>query len=316
MDFLVTVEELLKNEKSLVNSTEWADDWKEYYVVFADLIAFAHRCMISTGITLNNIIRFHRAINDALDGLDDVIKYQFTDACYILTKDSKMALIVASNIANECLLHNHIRMQKSSHAMFYHMIVPKIVISKGNVLVLKNLDSISSIKKIAGISSKELLAGEGIVKAYYLEKKTTGGLISVDKDYINEFKKHGHRKPESSTQKIKTNSLYKKWRKDTTNKILEHDGVNDIPWLALQPRQKRKGNLITESESTFKEKVKSFNHIWKKNFTEHMTEKTSTETLKQYGGGVSHLCELLQLYTDAGPRSWDLVDLNNAIEKI
>jgi len=272
--------------------------------------------MISTGITLNNIIRFHRAVNDALDGLDDVIKYQFTDACYILTKDSKMALIVASNIANECLLHNHIRMQTGIHTMFYHMVVPKIVISKGNVLMLKNNDSISSMKKITGISSKELLAGEGIVKAYYLEKKTTGGLVSVDKDYIHEFKKHGSKKYGYSTKKVKTNSLYKAWCKDTTNKILAHDGVNDIPWLVLQPRQKRKGSLVTESENTFKEKVKLFNRIWRQNFTEHMAEKTSTETLKHYGGGVSHLCELLQLYTNAGPRSWDLIDLNNVIEDI
>lgn len=311
MDFVEASKDLINNERLFVNSTEWNDDWEEHYVIFADLIAFAHRCMISTGITLNNIIRFHRAVNDALEGIDGIIKYQFTDACYILAKDPKTALIAASNIQNECLLHNFAQMQTIPHTMFYHMIVPKVVISKGKVLTLKTPSNFNSLKKIAGISPNELLAGEGIVKAYYLEKKTTGGLISVDKDYIKDFKKHS-----SGESKVKTNSLYKKWRNDVDNKLFFHDGVIDIPWLALQPRQTRKGILQTESVASFKGKLETFNHIWRKNFTEHLAEGTSTETLKQYGGGISHLCEVLKAYTNAGSRSWDLIDLTTSINSI
>lgn len=311
MDFLETSKDLIAKDKAIVNATDWANDWQKQYVIFADLIAFAQRCLLSTGITLNNIVRFHRAIDDALNGIEGVIKYQFTDACYILTKDPKTALIVASNIQNECLLHNYVQIKNMPHAMFYQMIVPKVVISKGNVLTLKDTADLKSLKRVSGISAKDLLAGEGIVKAYYLEKKTTGGLVSIDKAYIADFKKHS-----SGDSKIKTNSLFKKWRNDTENKLLAHDGVVDIPWLVLQPRQTRKGILITESDQTFKEKTAAFKHIWRTNFTEHLTEGTSTETLKQYGGGISHLCELLQMYTNAGPRSWDLVDLNSAIDGI
>lgn len=311
MDFIETSDSIISMDKQIVNPLDWTDDWEEHYVIFADLIAFAQRCMISTGITLNNIIRFHRAVNDAIYGLENVTKYQFTDACYILTKDPKTALIAACNIQNECLLHNYVQMKTIPHVMFYHMIVPKVVISKGNVLMLKDKEETSSLKKTAGISPKELLAGEGIVNAYYLEKKTTGGLVSVDEKYIADFKKHS-----SGESKVKTNSLYKRWRSDTSNTILQHDGVIDIPWLALQPRQTRKGILLTESTSSFKEKVKSFNHLWRTNFTEHLAEGTSTETLKQYGGGISHLCSLLKEYKGVGPRSWDLIDLTSAIESI
>lgn len=311
MDFIEVSKELIANDNLSVNSDEWVDDWEEYYVIFADLIAFAHRCTISEGITLNNIVRFHRAINDALIGIDGIIKYQFTDACYILAKDCKTALIVASNIQNECLLQNYAQIQNFPHVLFYQMIVPKVVISKGNVLTLKDQSDLISIKKMAGISSKELLAGEGIVKAYYLEKKTTGGLISIDKAYINDFKKHS-----SGDSKAKTNSLYKKWRNDSLNKILFHDGVVDLPWLVLQPKQTKKGILVTESISSFKEKVKTFNQIWRMSFTEHLAYSTSTETLKQYGGGISHLCDLMKSYTNAGPRSWDLIDLNSVIDSI
>lgn len=311
MDFIKTANDLIESDKLSVNLTDWSEDWEEYYVIFADLIAFAHRCMISTGITLNNIVRFHRAINAALDGMEGIIKYQFTDACYILAKDPKTALIAASNIQNECLLHNYAQMKTIPHTMFYHMIVPKVVISKGNVLTLKDPSDFRSLKKLAGISPKELLAGEGIVKAYYLEKKTTGGLVSVDKAIIEDFKKHS-----SGDSKVKTNSLYKKWRNDNEHKLFQHDGVIDIPWLVLQPRQTKKGILQTETVATFKEKIKTFNHIWRTNFTEHSAEGTSTETLKQYGGGISHLCEVLKAYTNAGPRSWDLIDLTASINTI
>lgn len=311
MDFIETSKDLISKNKAIVNASEWADDWQEYYVIFADLIAFAQRCLLSTGITLNNIVRFHRAIDDALSGIEEITKYQFKDACYILTKDSKTALIVASNIQNECLLHNYVQIKALPHPLFYQMIVPKVVISKGEVLTFKDTADLKSLKRLSGISASDLLAGDGIVKAYYLEKKTTGGLVSVDKNYIGEFKKYS-----SGESKIKTNSLFKQWKNDAENKLLGHDGVVDIPWLALQPRQTRKGILNTESTTTFKEKVSTFNHIWRTNFTEHLTEGTSTETLKQYDGGISHLCELLRMYTNAGPRSWDLIDLTAAIDKI
>lgn len=310
MDFIEIANTQMDKDVLSVNSTEWNNNWEEYYVIFADLIAFAQRCMISPGITLNNIVRFHRAINESINGIDDIIKYQFTDASYILAKDPKTALIVATNIQNECLLHNYKQM-RLPHVMFYQMIVPKVVISKGNVLTLKTLSDITSIKKIAGISPKELLAGEGIVKAYYLEKKTTGGLVSVDKNYIQDFKK-----PSSGDNKTKTNGLYKKWRNDLENKLLSHDGVIDIPWLVLQPRQIKKGTLQTETVGAFKEKAKAFNHIWRTSFTEHLAERTSTETLKQYGGGISHLCEVIQAYKNVGPRSWDLIDVVAAIESL
>lgn len=310
MDFLEASNHLIKKDRNIVNVENWNERWEEHYVIFADLIAFAQRCMLSTGITMNNIIRFHRAINSAVEGIENISKYQFTDACYVVTRDAKTALIVASNIQNECFLQNYSRMQMP-HPMFYHMIVPKVVISKGNVLMLKDSDIMNSIEEIEGLSAKELLAGAGIVKAYYLEKKTTGGLISVDKEFIVDLKRYS-----SGDSKQKTNSLYKKWRNDENHNILSHDGVVDIPWLVLQPKQVKKGVLLTESVSTFKEKVKSFNLLWRMNFTEHLAEGTSTETLKQYGGGLSHLCELMQNYSNSGPRSWDLINLNSAIDAI
>lgn len=310
MDFLEASNHLTNNSENIVNGENWNERWEDRYVVFADLIAFAQRCMLSTGITMNNIIRFHRAINSAVKDIENISKYQFTDACYIVAQDAKTALIVASNIQNECLLQNYSRMQMP-HPMFYHMIVPKVVVSRGNVLMLKDSDISTSLKEIEGLSAKELLAGAGIVKAYYLEKKTTGGLISIDKDCIGELKKCS-----SGDSKQKTNSLYKKWRNDENHRILSHDGVVDVPWLVLQPKQVKKGVLLTESVNTFKEKVKSFNLLWRMNFTEHLAEGTSTETLKQYGGGLSHLCELMQNYNNSGTRSWDLINLNSAIDAI
>jgi len=311
MDFQNASKELNSSTKIFVNSDEWADEWEEYWVIFIDLIAFANRCLISPGITLNNIIRFHRAVSDALTDIDDIIKYQFTDACYVLTKDTKTALIVAANIQNECLLHNHIQIENLPHTMFYQMIVPKVVISKGNVLRVKKSEDLKNFKKYIGISPEELLAGDGIVKAYYLEKKTTGGLISAVPEHIKELRKCG-----SGESKIKTNSLYKAWRKDYNNFFFSHDGVVDIPWLVLQPRQKRKGILEIESEASFRMKLMSFNYIWRSNFTEHVAEKTPTETLKQYGGALTHLCELVKMYLTAGNKSWDLIDIVENMNKI
>lgn len=311
MNFRATAEQIEKDGLSIVIASEWKDNWEEHYVVFADLIAFAHRCILSSGITVNNIVRFHRAINDALLGIKGISKYQFTDACYVVTKNPKSALIAATNIQNECLLHNYVQIERVPHPLFFHMIVPKIVISKGSILEIGDIKDIAQIEKYSGISPSEFLAGAGIVNAYYLEKNTTGGLVSVDKSCIEEIKKVS-----SGSSKKKTNSLYKKWKNDTINKLFSHDGVIDIPWLVLEPRQTNKGELSVENIDNFKKKVEAFNFIWRANFTEHLNEGTSTATLKHYGGGVSHLCELLQTYNNAGPRSWDLVDLNNAISNI
>ncbi|MCL6273296.1 hypothetical protein M3P19_04705 [Muricauda sp. 2012CJ35-5] len=311
MNFKEAAESVKSEGLSIVNASEWSDHWDDHYVIFADLIAFANRCILSSGITVNNLVRFHRAISDALEGIDDIVKYQFTDACFIVTKNVKSALIVATNIQNECLIHNHVQIEKVPHPLFFHMIVPKIAITKGSVLEIKSAKEIESIEKYSGISPNEFLAGEGIVRAYYLEKNTTGGLISVDPNYIEEFKKVS-----SGSSKIKTNSLYKMWKNDVENKYLSHDNVVDIPWLALQPRQRNKGELKLERTEDFKTKVESFNLIWRANFTEHINERTSTGVMKQYGGGISHLCDLIQMYGNYGQRAWDLTELNEAITKI
>lgn len=311
MDFKKVAELIKKDGVNIVNASEWDSNWGEYYVIFADLIAFAQRCVLSSGVTVNNIVRFHRAINDALAGVDDIIKYQFTDACYLITKNPKSALIAAANIQNECLLHNYVQIERTPHSLFFHMIVPKIVISKGNVLQINEIKGLVGIEKYAGISSKEFLAGEGIVKAYYLEKNTTGGLISIDPKYVKDLKKIS-----SGSATIKTNSLYKTWRNDSDNKLFSHDNVIDVPWLALKPRQINKGELVVEDIDNFKTKVETFNFIWRTNFTEHINERTSTAVLKQYGGGISHLCELMQTYNNTGVRSWDLTELNDSISKI
>lgn len=311
MDFIEVSKIVSKEGVSIVNASDWDENWNEHYIIFADLIAFANRCMLSSGITVNNLVRFHRAVNDALLGIDDIVKYQFTDACYIVTKNPKSALIAASNIQNECLLHNYEQIKKLPHPLFFHMIVPKIVISKGNILEINKVTDVENIQKYAGISPKDFLAGEGIVKAYNLEKNTTGGLISVDPRYIDQLKKVS-----CGTRKSKTNSLYKTWKSDQLNKLFLHDNVVDIPWLALQPRQVNKGELLIEKIESFKEKVETFNFIWRANFTEHINEGTSTSVMKQYAGGISHLCELMQIYDNTGSRSWDLIDLNAAIKKI
>lgn len=309
MDFLSAAQDSIQSENT-IKFSDWEDNWEENYVIFIDLIAFASRCILSPSITLNNIVRFHRAINNALQGIDNISKYQFTDACYIITKDPKTALICAVNIQNECLIQNYNQKKIIQHTLFYNMVVPKIVISKGDVLQIKDSHKLE-LSNIVGLSQKELLAGSGIVKAYYLERKTTGGLISVDASILDDMKAIRTR-----DSKEKPNSLYKKWIKDKSNIILSHDGVFDIPWLLLQPRQLQKGNLATESPSSFKEKIETFNYIWRTSFTEHLANKTPTETLKQYGGGISHLCEILQYYTNVGPRSWDLTDLNTAIDSL
>ena len=209
------------------------------------------------------------------------------------------------------MIHNYAQIKSMPHVMFYQMIVPKIVISKGKVLVLQGGDKEIIDERLTGISAKDLLAGEGIVNAYYLEKKTTGGLISVDKDIIKEFKKCG-----SGFSKIKTNSLYKKWRNDKENKLFAHDGVVDIPWLLIQPKQVNRGDIIIENRSTFKDKLLMFNSIWRMNFTEHIAEKTNTETLKQYGGGISHLCEIVTNYVGVGQKNWDLIDIKTTIDSL
>ncbi|MBA4145546.1 MAG: hypothetical protein C0523_07280 [Cytophaga sp.] len=61
--------------------------------------------------------------------------------------------------------------------------------------------------------------------------------------------------------------------------ILSYNSI-PISKKELATSTNKKGILQTESVSSFKVKVATFNQIWRTNFTEHLAEGTGTETLK------------------------------------
>jgi len=298
MDFKLLKDQMKENNESYINCDE--NNWTSKYVIFADLIGFKNRCQRSNDATVNNIHRYRRAISKALDGLA-IKKFLFTDACYVLTSEPKVALLAASNIQNECLLHNIIQLEHVDNPLFHHMIIPKIVISKGDVLCSEK--------------DPNLLAGSGIVNAYNLEKYTTGGLISCDQCCINDLKK-----PEPVNEKTELFSLYRSWKHNKIepqkNSFFFHDDVFDIPWIALQSRLSVKGEVKLESIESLRIKIKSFKKIWEMSFSEHIVERTPTQTLKHFAGAMSHLCDFVQLYKKTGKIRWDMNKLSNEIDSI
>ena len=310
--FIQTVEDLKSSTLDHVSKDDWDEVWDERWVVFADLIGFASMCMYSDGVTVNNIVRFHRAVNRAASTIQGLAKFQFTDACYVVTDSAKDALKFASNVQNECLAFNRVRLDLS-HSMFHQMIVPKVTICKGRVLRLPpamQSDELT-LPHLEGISKTSMLAGEGIVKAYNLESATTGALISATPSDASHLKR-------LHCDEVSTpgRAVYNMWRKDTEHTRFNHDGVVDIPWLVLAPAQRSKGVLLLDSWESVKVKLKSLLGIWRRSFSEHLYERTPTSTLKQYGGGITHLCDVVQVMQKVGKKRWDLSELKSAVESL
>jgi hypothetical protein len=292
-----------------VNADEWRDIWEEKWIIFADLIAFAERCLDSETVTLNNIVQFHRAVSNSVENFPKCTKYQFTDASFILTDNVNNALKIATNLHHECLAQNAIELRNDRHTVFKHFIIPSITISKGNILNLTEDVSIDEAQ-VEGIAPGDFLAGEGIVKAYKLEKSSSGGITSLSIE-----DSHIAKNPHSSQERTVPRRVYKHWRNEDREKYLHHDGVVDHPWIVLEASQSDGGQLALDSQISVFEKIKLWLSIWDLSFREFTIESLPTSTAKHRAHFLRHLSEIVRGLTDSRLGDMTTQELRTIVNK-
>ena len=127
---------------------------------------------------------------------------------------------------------------------FIHFVVPRITIAQGRVLLLP--DAPAPEPRYCGIDPENVLAGSAIVSAYYLEKRSAGGLVTIDEKGIEAMRKLTVRGNRSRITKG-----LDRWMKGISDRIALESGrvfgyrgkILDVPWLLLQPIQNEAGSL-------------------------------------------------------------------------
>jgi len=267
------------NQLGSVDSREWRGEWQNRWVVFADLIAFAARAKRSKSVVLNNIIRFDRASSLTKTAFPNVRIHRFSDSTFGISDSFGEALGFGIGLQHSCLAMNTEYLQRASKKYFIHLIVPRITIAQGQVLVLP--DSSTNETKFNGIDPASVIAGEGIVNAYYLEKFSAGGLItfqSKDTAALSSLRVRG------GTQNVNTG--VEKWIKrqqvnpqPSTGNLLRRGDVIDFPWLLMRPMKTSKDELWCAEKQEIKRSLSSFFEVWKTSDYEFYSSNHSADPL-------------------------------------
>jgi hypothetical protein len=281
-------------EKQLgrLDSREWKEEWADRWVAYADLIAFAPRAIRSDVVVLNNIVRFDRACQIVAAEFQKVRLHRFSDATFAIANTFSEAIGFSIALSHSCLALNYEYLQHGNKPFFIHLIVPRITIAWGRVLLLPETPAHEA--RFSGIDPKNVVAGSAIVSAFYLEKNSAGGLITLNKKGIDELRNltiRGHRGGN-------TNGL-ERWIKDLSNDVALKSGrvfgfrgnALDVPWLLLQPIQNDTDSLWAALPSDADFAVSAYLNMWDKSIREFYSPQSFDAPLdvaKHYQAAIRH----------------------------
>jgi hypothetical protein len=275
-----------------VDARLWKEEWHDGWVMFADLLAFGARAKRSESVVLNNIIRFDRASEIVAGWFPEVRVRRFSDSTFAVSSTFHGAFAFAIALSHCCLAFNFEYMIRTNHRLFHRLIVPRVTLAKGRVLLLPQTPSEEA--RFVGIDPKNVIAGSAVVDAYYLEKYSAGGLITVGSDGFGEL------------QELKVggagggvrNGLDRWLMKLRDNDALAQGDVFcvrgkliDIPWTLLRPRQPDNGLLWAASPADANVAMRTYLEVWRSNMHSFYVPDDAAaplETAKHYACGQRH----------------------------
>ena len=171
--------------------------------------------------------------------------------------------------------------------------------ARGQVLLLP--EDAGQEALYAGIDPKNVLAGSAIVRAYYLERSSAGGLITVDQTGIEALKQvsvRGHRGRVA-------NGLHRWIGKLSDSEALNagevygyRRSVLDIPWLLLQPIQNETGRLWSALPADADYAIAAYLEVWDKSIREFYTPQNfdgPLEVVKHCQAAIRHAVQSYHL---------------------
>lgn len=252
-----------------IDSREWKQEWRDGWVAYADLIGFAARAMRSDNVVLNNIVRFDRACKIVAEQFPGILLRRFSDATFAISSTFPEVLGFSVALSHTCLALNSEYLKNCKKPFFIHLIVPRITIAQGRILLLP--DTPAPELRYSDIDPKNVLAGSAIVRAYYLEKHSAGGLVTIDKNDIETMQKLTVRGNRSRITKG-----LDRWTKGLSDSSAQDSGrifgyrgkVLDIPWLLLQPIQNEAGSLWGALPDDADFAIATYLDVWDKSIRE------------------------------------------------
>jgi len=278
------------NKLGDVDSREWHAEWKERWVVFVDLIAFASRSVRSRDVVLNNILRFDRASTIARDAVPNVRVFRFSDSTFGIADEFNAALAFGVAIHHACLALNAEYMDRVLNPVFIHTIVPRVTLAHGSVLGVP--EETGAAKRFDGIDPRTLIAGTGIVKAYGLEKSSAGGLLTTDSDGATRFASMSLRGGTMSTKRFILT-----WQKGLSKTrvpsatLFIRGKLLDVPWLLLRPVQQDGTSLWCAEKSEVTSVISDYLRLWElgaKEFYVPAGYENPLDTSKHFSVAIRH----------------------------
>jgi hypothetical protein len=279
-------------EKKLgrIDSREWKQEWNDGWVAYADLIGFAARAMRSDNVVLNNIVRFDRACQIVAEQFPEIRLRRFSDATFAISSTFSEVLGFSVALSHACLALNHEYLENLNKQFFIHTIAPRITVAKGRVLLLP--DAPAHDPRYKGIDPRNVLAGSAIVRAYYLEKLSAGGLVTIDEDGIEAIQKLAVR-----GQRDRVTNGLNRWLKSLSNRDARDSGkvfgyrgkVLDVPWLLLQPIQNQYGSLWGALPADADFAIAAHLGVWDKSIREFYTPQNfdaPLDVVKHYESAI------------------------------
>lgn len=275
-----------------VDSREWKQEWADRWVAYADLVAFASRAIRSDVVVLNNIVRFDRACQIVAAEFPGIRLHRFSDATFAIANTFSEAIGFSIALSHSCLALNYEYLQHGNKPFFIHLIVPRITVAWGRVLLLP--ETLAHEARFSGIDPKNVIAGSAIVRAFYLEKNSAGGLVTLSEDGINALRNlniRGHRGRN-------TNGL-ERWIQSLSDRVALKSGrvfgfrgnALDVPWLLLQPIQNEAGSLWAAMPSDADFAISAYLDVWDKSIREFYSPQNfdaPLDVVKHCQAGIRH----------------------------
>jgi hypothetical protein len=278
-------------ETFYVDHRQWKPQWADRWVAFADLLGFAGICERSAATTTNVLVRFHRCLSATLDTEPDVYAYRFTDAAYLVASDP-VALLRACSTLQHHVLAMDVDLMSRRAVRAEHLLLVRITIAHGSVLIDDGLNARDDGH--LGVDSASLLAGEGVVRAYRIERKASGFEIAVRNRDLPLV-------PSPQVRGVVGNvrGLLETWSE--AGEAFIHDdvppksGVRTFPWELMRPTQGEAGTLWADEKGSVYSKLEHLEQVLDLNFGGYVTTDQPIDSIKHYGAITRRIAHLVQM---------------------
>ncbi len=275
-----------KRGAEFVDSRKWSKFWKSRWIVYADLLGFGD-ISASRQNTVNVILRFHKCVELSRQDANPERVFQFTDACYATFANVSRALSFAIATQHYCLAMNELRIKRHGPLRFHELLVPRITIARGDALTVDPGAAIPDDS--AGLIRREhLLAGDGVVRAYGLEKLSAGPRITLWADSIEDV-----RSVELRGSRGAVRSAVESWLAQPSSGRKHGKPVParvvHVPWPFLRIGSGGPDVLWADERASVESKLRTMLGVWRANFHQFIVEQGDPSVMKHYAGALQQV---------------------------